>query len=134
MALVNELADECDFELQRLSEAMQRRFAEQCDVLAAQFTHNQTGIRNFRCLVCQDSGEAPGAQGAERHRAVLGEPPDARQHPLPGTQGSDSEGMMQCAWTPSSRRACSSSGGGWATSSATKGWGGGSGCPATASS
>src|ERR1017187_4326582 len=52
MALVNELADECDFELQRFSEAMQRRFAEQCDVLAAQFTYNQTGIRNFRCLVC----------------------------------------------------------------------------------
>src|ERR1017187_3785886 len=52
MALFNELADESDFELQRFSETMQRRFAEQCDVLAAQFTHNQTGIRIFRCLVC----------------------------------------------------------------------------------
>jgi hypothetical protein len=31
---------------------MQRGFTEHCDVLAAQFMHNQIGVRNCRFFAC----------------------------------------------------------------------------------
>jgi hypothetical protein len=59
MALVNESANEFDFELQRLSETVHRRFPEQSDTLATQRIHDRTGILDFRCwaslcLYCTD--------------------------------------------------------------------------------
>lgn len=53
MALVNESSNEFDFELQRLSGPVHRRYPEQCDTLAAHRMEDRIGVLNFLCRACR---------------------------------------------------------------------------------